>query len=532
MDSPRRGSRVRMAAALMSVAVVVPATAALAAESPVAQLRLVAASSAITVEHWPGEHSFWLNLGTHMVAGSTPFEVRVKRASYNDPIVAHLVARGAGTTRAVPLPDGLVTAFSGFPAFTHVTITDESGAVVHERDEDFCPNTFGTSRTRPDAPATSPYPQLCPIAPFTVGSVWGIQAGWSAQTASEMLASDPLSLPDGTYTATVSVNQPYRELFGIPDGQSSATVTLIVRTADLAGTSSGEPLDAARQPATGHTGHAAGTTAGRPASAVGVPPRPTPAAQRPTGPAGAPSGPRPDLRPLPAWWINLAANLDGHEYLAFDATVWNAGSSPLVVDGFRRAGQNLMDAYQYFFDAQGNQTGYVPAGTMEWDARDGHDHWHFTAFAQYRLLDASRTTVLRSGKEAFCLANTDSVDYTVPNAVWRPTNTDLGTSCGVEGSVAIRQVLDVGNGDTYTQNLPGQSFDITGLPNGTYYIEVTANPENRLQESNTANNVSYRTVILGGEPGNRTLTVPPFRACRADPPGGGNCANASVRTSP
>jgi len=59
------------------------------------------------------------------------------------------------------------------------------------------------------------------------------------------------------------------------------------------------------------------------------------------------------------------------------------------------------------------------------------------------------------------------------------------------------------------QTLPGQSFDITGLPNGTYYIEVIANPEKRLQETNLNNNVALRKVILGGTPDARTVTVPP-----------------------
>ena len=142
---------------------------------------------------------------------------------------------------------------------------------------------------------------------------------------------------------------------------------------------------------------------------------------------------------------------------------------------------------------------------MEWDARDGHDHWHFTDFATYRLLDAKQRLVVRSGKEAFCLANTDVVDYLVPGANWRPTNTDLHTSCGDRGSLGVREVLDTGSGDTYAQYLPGQSFDLRGLANGTYSIEVRANPEKALFERSTANNASYRKVVVGGPAGRRTV---------------------------
>jgi hypothetical protein len=199
---------------------------------------------------------------------------------------------------------------------------------------------------------------------------------------------------------------------------------------------------------------------------------------------------------------------DGKQYIAFGATVWNAGTSPLVVDGFRRTGTDLMDAYQYFYDAKGKQVGSTNAGTMEWDKREGHMHWHFTDFAQYRLLSADKKIALRSGKEAFCLVNTDAVDYTIPNAKWRPSNTDLTSSCGANTAVAVREVLDIGNGDTYTQNLPGQSFDIAGLKNGTYYIEVLANPSNKLAELSTKDNASLRQVVLSGSGANRKLTVP------------------------
>jgi hypothetical protein len=378
-----------------------------------------------------------------------------------------------------------VSDFAGLTAFTHLSLTDAAGNPVVERDETFCPNGDAV-RTRPDAPATSPYPARCAsFAPFALGAVWGIQAGWSVRTSPPRWAAAPLFIRDGTYTAVVSINQPYRDLFGFAPGQWSATVQVTVRTV--------APLGVTAMP---HTHHAHGSL--------------TPAAHQPAGTLGAPAGPRPDLRPLPAFSIYPTYDgAEGRDHVAFAATVWVAGTAPLVVDGFRRPDQDVMDAYQYFYDTRGNQVGYAPVGTMRWDPRDGHHHWHFTDFAQYRLLDADKKVAVRSGKEAFCLANTDAIDYTLPHANWHPENTDLNTWCGNASALAVRQALDVGNGDTYHQDLPGQSFDITDLPNGTYYIEIVANPDRALHEQNTANNASHREIIIGGTPGDRTVEVPP-----------------------
>jgi hypothetical protein len=231
-----------------------------------------------------------------------------------------------------------------------------------------------------------------------------------------------------------------------------------------------------------------------------------PAAHEPQGTSGGRAdGPVPDLRALPAWGIQTSP---GGNYLQFSATVWNAGDSPLVVDGFRREGEDEMDAYQYFFDGDGNQTGYQAVGQLHWDPKPTHQHWHFEDFAKYVLLDADQTQVVKSRKEAFCLANTDAVDQTVPNADWNPDNTDLATACGDHGSLSIREVLVPGWGDTYAQFRAGQSFDLRGLPNGTYYVAVIANPVNRLVEASTDNNVSLRKVLIGGKEGHRTVRVP------------------------
>ncbi|MEU1192987.1 lysyl oxidase family protein [Streptomyces sp. NPDC005859] len=529
------------------------------------QLKLVAASKAVTADRYAGEPGIYLDLGTYVTVDNAPLELKVTRKSYKDPIVAQQILRDGSKVTTKALPAGLVKDFGGLPDFLEVSIKNAAGVEVQKSKSKFCLNN-AAGRLRPDAPATSHYPESCSTNPFTLGSVWGVEKGWAANT-SAFGYDKPLDLAVGEYTVKVAVAKKYRDLFGIPNDQP--TIKLTVREISDGGEGEGgggggvgltaHSAHGADSGGSGHSsGHGAshdmagmagmaGMTAGHHYGPRGAD-APTPSAlshaledrglarhlgdgaghtdgsriapalksatQRPTGRAGAPANvPKPDLRSLPAWDIAVTDGEDGDvagkDYLAFSANVWNAGPAPLVVDGFRKPGADLMDSYQYFYDAKGKQVGYAPAGTMEWDPRVGHEHWHFTDFASYRLLAADQKEIVKSGKEAFCLANTDAIDYTVKNANWHPFNTDLSTACGQQNSISVREVLDVGSGDTYTQYRPGQSFDITDLPNGTYYIQVIANPANRLQETSTKNNVSLRKVVLGGTVGARTVSVPP-----------------------
>ncbi|MEV6167925.1 lysyl oxidase family protein [Streptomyces sp. NPDC051954] len=542
MTSQQHRTRVKRSALAVSAALAV--VAGVAATAPGAdaapstpgkpKLKLIAASNSVTLDRWEGEPGVYLDLGTYVTVDDAPLEFKVTRKSYKDPVVAQQIFRDGTKTTTKNLPAGLVKDFSGLPGFLEVTVKNAAGQEVAKSKGGFCPNN-ASGRLRPDAPATSHYPESCPTNPFTLGSVWGTEKGW-ASNSSTVDYDKPVDLPAGEYTAKVRVAKKYRDLFGIPDDQPTIKVT-VRQQSDGGG---GEGLTArSGHHGAGHSMHQDGPrgadapTPGALSHALEdrglahhlgdgrdhtdgsrIAPALKPAAQRPTGRAGVPANvPKPDLRSLPAWDIAITDGEDGDvpgkDYLAFSANVWNAGPAPLVVDGFRSPGKDLMDAYQYFYDADGKQVGHTPTGTMEWDPRVGHEHWHFTDFASYRLLSEDQTKEVRSGKEAFCLANTDAVDYTVKNANWHPYNTDLSTACGQQNSISVREVLDVGSGDTYTQYRPGQSFDVTGLPNGTYYIQVIANPEKRLQETNTNNNVALRKVVLGGEPGARTVTVPP-----------------------
>jgi lysyl oxidase len=520
------------------------------AEEPKATLKLVAPNGKRTIERGEGEPALLHGLGLYAVAEKAALEINTRRASYHDPIVATLTVGSGSTKKTTQLPAGLITSVGTLSKFFTVTVKDAAGKVVNTQDIDFCPNSYEAARSTPTGESKSPYPLECGDHPFALGHVLGIQRGWSAPATGgrwEYKGSNANSFeaPDGDYNVSYQVRGAWRQALGLNTEESQVTTPVTVTTvaegkpnkggrvaakatashqhggagmAGMADDGSMSPqyaeLEAARKRALGH----ARTPAAGPPSTAKL----NQLNKRSSSDSSsAASLPKPDLRSLPAYQIALdrtdgEGNPTDKTYLNFGATVWNAGPSPLVVDGFRRSGDDLMDAYQYFYDSKGKEVGAESAGTMEWDPRKGHEHWHFTAFATYRLLDETKKVTERSGKEAFCLVPTDAVDLHVKNAEWKPASTDLETACGEQDALSIREVLDVGWGDTYGQSLPGQSFDVTDLKSGVYYIEVLANPDKKLAESNTSNNQALRKVELGGEVGGeRTLKVLPYEGVDA-----------------
>ncbi len=362
--------------------------------------------------------------------------------------------------------------FSGLDGFVELTVTRVSdGEVVKRMAIDSCFNG-ASARTRPDAPARSPYPWGCPWNPYTVGSVMGIQAGWSTPLFAEY--GRRVRLDEGAYDVVATIAPAFTEVFGIAAEDATATTRLVVRAEDgREGRPSARRTDTTLTPARAQEPRRSSAGALAPEAA-------------------------PDLQSLPAFDIQL--NSKGTA-MRFAATVWNGGAGPLVVDGFRNGGDDHMDAYQYFYDTDGNETGYQEVGEFHFHGAN-HQHWHFEDFAQYRLLNADQTLAVKSTKASFCLANTDAVDYTLPNADWQPENTDLSSACGGPEAQGLREVLSNGSGDTYMQYRAGQAFRIGDLPDGVYYIAVEANPDDtengrNLVELDYTNNDSLREVRLG-----------------------------------
>ncbi|MGH3336050.1 MAG: lysyl oxidase family protein, partial [Nocardioides sp.] len=403
------------------------AAAAPAEGSPIA----LWAPDRVVTESWGGR--VYTDFGLRVTAPTAPFELWSTRASYDEPIRTEW--RAVDGTVLAELDPGTMSDFSGLPDFLEITVRRVSdGAVVRQRIRAGCFNGR-SQRIEPEAPARSPYPQGCPWNPYTLGSVMGIQQGHAVSLGYEW--ARPMRLTAGRYDVTSTIAPSYVSMFGIDPADARRVTRLVVTDGRTDGRTAARPRLTTAETSTPAAGSPAAREPG--AEAAGVIPET-----------------QPDLRSLPAF----GALLNGKgTMLRFSATVWNGGDSPLVVDGFQGGGEDHLDAYQYFFDGAGNETGHQLVGEMQWHA-ENHQHWHFEDFAQYSLLNADKTEVVRSTKQSFCLANTDAVDYTRPNADWNPTNTSLESDCGEADAISVRQVLSAGSGDTYTQYRAGQAFPV------------------------------------------------------------------------
>lgn len=474
-------------AALLLVAGLTPGAAGQGVPAPTEpHIELIPGSERVVYEREKGDAIF-LDPGIHFAVTEAPFEIRLQRDDYASGIdVWQVLAGPGGESHERPLPTDVMAGWDGLDDFFHVMVHNRDDELAAELTTDFCPNAYELQRVNDEGPQSPTYPASCGGSYFTKGIVWGIDEGWASRIYD--LSSQPMHLRAGLYRVTLSITPRYIELFSIDPTEATAQVELRVKTVDY-----GEFPYGGKPP----------PPLGRPTQVPTIEPDPAIL---------------PDLVPFPAWSMQVV-NGRNKVRLNFSATVGVEGASALVVEGFRRSGERIMDAFQYFYSG-GEVVGRAPVGAMEYDERDGHAHWHFQQFARYSLLDADLNEIAPSRKEAFCLASTDAIDLLLPGASWRVFNTDLSTACGSEESLWVREILPLGWADTYSQSLPGQSFDITDLPNGKYFVSVEANPGGLLYEQNLENNVELREIYLRGRGSERRVVVPPWNGI--DTEGGGS----------
>jgi len=443
-------------------------------------LRMFAAQSEMTVER--DRHDVvYLDPGVWITPVGGDFELRVGRVDYDSPITLTQVDSATGQVLR-ELPADMLDGWFGLKDFARVKVLDGDGERVLGYRMSFCPNSWYQQRLSDDSPLTPHYPYFCGGGPFTRGMVWGVDEGWATSLVGGYYYGLSWKAPPGHYTIRMTIDPEWVDLLEI--APEDAVAEIDVRTVDRG------------------TAGVVGTATRSPEAPAYRPSAPVPDVTEP------PEATLPDLVALPGWGMGLYER-KGRELLAFNATEWNQGPGTFVIEGFRGPDDPTMDVYQYFL-ADGEPVGRARIGGLEFHSGGGHDHWHFEEFTEYSLLDSGKSEVLVSGKQSWCLVNTDAIDLSVPNAEWQGWGQDLFTSCGGPAVLWIREILDVGWGDTYSQYVRGQAFDVTDLPNGTYYVRVRVNPTGSILESSTDNNTVDRLIRLKGKPGHRRVHVPPW----------------------
>ncbi|WP_211341611.1 lysyl oxidase family protein [Myceligenerans xiligouense] len=482
---------------------------------------------------YPGESFAFLDSARYLAAAEVGYEFATTRDSYGaTPVMTMTTIDGKKRGETVTVPAELVDGMNGLKDGLRVRVVNSQGKVIFDEKRTLCPAGYDPQRIAPNGPSEASYPTFCGGNWFTRSVVFGVDQGWASNL--EAYADIEGVKIGHKLTMTTAITRPLAAFLGISEEERKLKQKVTVRNVckewgcdDAA--FRGEPMEgfSAEGADVGQLMQdvSPGTSAAGGIEDSGVVER-TPNlyladeikradnATASTEPGTKGAAPKvadpvndtlPDLVAEPAWSIGTERQ-GGKDRLTFNAHEWNAGPAPLVVEGFRRPKGRVMDAYQFFYE-EGEQVGYAKTGTMKYHAAPGHWHWHFLDFAQYELVTTKGELVTTSGKQSWCLVPTDPVDMLAKNAAWRPELIGLDSACGGKNAKWLRESLPVGWGDTYSQ-YQTEAFDLTGVPNGTYKIRITVNPDGNLHEVTAENNVSLRKVVLGGKPGARTVKVP------------------------
>lgn len=205
-------------------------------------------------------------------------------------------------------------------------------------------------------------------------------------------------------------------------------------------------------------------------------------------------------------------NQQQRETLRFSTTHWNQGAGNLQVRGLDETGPCPPEmtegdlctfARQEILDADGNVVATHPAGVSVFHAE--HNHWHQSDVALFELRAGSLDGPLAaaSSKVTFCL-----IDYDFDPAFVDRRSTRNYWDC--DGTF---QGITRGWGDEYHHSTPGQWLDITGIPEGVYYLTHLANPSGNWLESNYENNFSWVKIRISRKGANPEVTELERPAC-------------------
>lgn len=215
-------------------------------------------------------------------------------------------------------------------------------------------------------------------------------------------------------------------------------------------------------------------------------------------PSELPDSELPDLQTVVPLQIQLVRQQQG-DFIRFSNGIANTGLAPLQMrPEFPGAGTpGPQKAFQQFVDSSGNVVCEQSVG--EFAFHPAHNHWHIGDAALFEIRVGGPDGPIfgmNSIKTTFCMIDWYTLDGNAN------TKERLFWDCadGLQG-------ISPGWVDQYHQATEGQSLDITGAPEGVYYLVSTSNPAKRFIEANYDNNTAWVAFRLGRTSGNPKITV-------------------------
>jgi len=212
----------------------------------------------------------------------------------------------------------------------------------------------------------------------------------------------------------------------------------------------------------------------------------------------------------------------GTRALRFSTASVNYGLGRLQMEGGAVQG-NLQLVNQRIFRTDGSSW-TRPCGSFTYHAAHGHIHFDDWTIFRLRRVTASGGVgeVVKTGaKTSFCILEIVSHNTSLPGHNAQPSY----SSCGqIQG-------LRPGWADVYSSGLTGQFIDLTGVPDGTYWLEGHVDPDNLILETDEKNNFARVQVAIGNPP---TVTADAYEdndsvaQVNAKPEGGVNSANLGL----
>lgn len=210
----------------------------------------------------------------------------------------------------------------------------------------------------------------------------------------------------------------------------------------------------------------------------------------------------PNLVPLPVYGVRVgAADDEGGTALRFDTATANRGAFALDLAAGEGAPDQTASAEQCVsWTAPRSCVGRAPVGRFVLHPEHGHTHLEGYALYELRHLDpdgdadlAPEGLVAAGPKASFCLVDSQRDRQTTDPAYASSYYMSCGSPpAGVQG-------ISPGWRDLYTSSLPGQQVELDGVPDGDYAIVLTVDPDDRLHESDDADNTSVTAVRLSGD---------------------------------